>query len=202
MSFERTKKESKMSLENVNLRKLEYSPEINPLIENNEIQVKQKLVRTRSTPSDLLDPETGEITASTLIHTVETVDEEHFVKVFVEGTRLAFDLSRTASRTFQAILEAYQKEKMSGGYAESVQLYWFGNGLNGEVVNMSEKTFQRGLKELIAKNFLSPKVPMVYWVNPNLFFRGNRVAFMREYRKKVVDQNITDQQNKLPPQDP
>lgn len=202
MSFERTKKESKMSLENVNLRKLEYSPEINPLIENNEIQVKQKLVRTRSTPSDLLDPDTGEVTAATLIHTVETVDEEHFVKVFVEGTRLAFDLTRTASRTFQAILEAYQKEKMSGGYAESVQLYWFGNGLNGEAVNMSEKTFQRGLKELISKNFLSPKVPMVYWVNPNLFFRGNRVAFMREYRKKVVDQTITDQQNKLPPQDP
>lgn len=191
-----------MSLENVNLRKLEYSPEINPLIENNEIQVKQKLVRTRSTPSDLLDPDTGEVTAATLIHTVETVDEEHFVKVFVEGTRLAFDLTRTASRTFQAILEAYQKEKMSGGYAESVQLYWFGNGLNGEAVNMSEKTFQRGLKELISKNFLSPKVPMVYWVNPNLFFRGNRVAFMREYRKKVVDQTITDQQNKLPPQDP
>ena len=119
--------------------------------------MRQKLVRTRSTPSDLLDPETGEITASTLIHTVETVDEEHFVKVFVEGTRLAFDLSRTASRTFQAILEAYQKEKMSGGYAESVQLYWFGGGLNGEAVNMSEKTFQRGLKELIQKNFPKKK---------------------------------------------
>lgn len=190
-----------MSTEDVNLRKLDYSPNINPLVEHNEIRVRQKLVRTRSTPSDLLDPETGEITASTLIHTVETVDEEHFVKVFVEGTRLAFDLSRTASRTFQAILEAYQKEKMSGGYAESVQLYWFGGGLNGEAVNMSEKTFQRGLKELIQKNFLSPKIPNVFWVNPNLFFRGNRVAFMREYRKKVAG-NITDQKNMLPQQDP
>lgn len=184
-----------MSSEEVNLRKLEYSPNINPLVEQNEIRVRQKLVRTRSTPSDLLDPETGEVTAATMIHTVETVDEEHFVKVFVEGTRLAFDLSRTASRTFQAILEAYQKEKMSGGYVESVQLYWFGDGLNGEAVNMSEKTFQRGLKELIQKNFLSPKIPNVFWVNPNLFFRGNRVAFMKEYRKKVADQPKQSLQN-------
>lgn len=191
-----------MSQDRTNLKKLEYSPNINPLVEQNEIQVRQKLVRTRSTPSDLLDPETGEISAATLIHTVETVDEEHFVKVFVDGTKRAFDLSRTASRAFQAILEAYQKEKMSGGYVESVQLYWFGDGLNGEVIKMSEKTFQRGLKELIQKNFLSPKIPNVFWVNPHLFFRGNRVAFMKEYRKKVVDQTIIDQQNKLPPQDP
>ena len=189
-----------MSTEKVNLRKLDYSPNINPLVEHNEIKVRQKLVKTRSTPSDLMNPETGEITAATLVHTVETVDEEHFVKVFVDGTRLAFDLTRTAARVFQAILEEYQNEKMSGGYVESVQLYWFGDGLNGGVLNMSEKTFQRGLKELIKKNFLSPKIPNIFWVNPNLFFRGNRVAFMREYRKKV-DQSIIDQQNKLPPQD-
>jgi AraC-like DNA-binding protein len=190
-----------MSTKELNLRKLDYSPTVNPLVEDNEIRVRQKLVRTRSTPSDLLDPETGEVTAATLIHTVETVDEEHFVKVFIDGTKKAFDLTRTASRAFQAILEEYQKEKMSGGYAESVQLYWFGDGLNGEALNMSEKTFQRGLKELMQKNFLSPKIPNVYWVNPNLFFRGNRVAFMKEYRKKVSN-TITDQQNKLPQQDP
>ena len=189
-----------MSYKELNLRKLDYSPNINPLIEDNEIRVKQKLVKTRSTPSDLMDPETGEVTAATLIHTVETVDEAHFVKVFIDGTKKAFDLSRTASRAFQAILEEYQKEKMSGGYAESVQLYWFGNGLNGETVNMSEKTFQRGLKELIQKNFLSPKIPNVFWVNPNLFFRGNRVAFMKEYRKKL-DKTI-DHQSKLLQQDP
>jgi hypothetical protein len=163
-----------MSTKELNLRKLDYSPTVNPLVEDNEIRVRQKLVRTRSTPSDLLNPETGEVTAATLIHTVETVDEEHFVKVFIDGTKKAFDLTRTASRAFQAILEE---------------------------LNMSEKTFQRGLKELMQKNFLSPKIPNVYWVNPNLFFRGNRVAFMKEYRKKVSN-TITDQQNKLPQQDP
>lgn len=186
-----------MSQDGPNLKKLEYSPNINPLVEQNEIQVRQKLVRTRSTPSDLLDPETGEIAAATLIHTVETVDDEHFVKVFVDGTKRAFDLSRTASRAFQAILEAYQKEKMSGGYVESVQLYWFGDGLNGEAVNMSEKTFQRGLKELIQKNFLSPKIPNVFWVNPHLFFRGNRVAFMKEYRRKAANEEITQRAKEI-----
>jgi hypothetical protein len=130
-----------------------------------------------------MDPDTGEVTAATVIHTVETVDEEHFVKVFVEGIKRSFELSRAASRVFQKVLEAYQKETMSGGYAESVTLFWFGEGLNGEALDMSEKTFQRGLKELLEKNFLSPKIPNIYWVNPSLFFKGDRVAFMREYRR-------------------
>lgn len=154
----------------------------NPLIESNDIRVRKKLVRTR-TSKDLVDPDTGEIGGASVIHTVETVDEEHFVKVFVEGTKLAFNLSRTAARVFQAILGAYQAESMSGGYAESVTLYWFGEGLNGRVVDMSEKTFQRGLKELLEKKFIHPKIPNVYWVNPALFFKGDRVAFFREYRK-------------------
>jgi hypothetical protein len=49
---------------------------------------------------------------------------------------------------------------------------------------MSEKTFQRGLKELLAKLFLAPKGPSAYWVNPALFFKGDRVLFVREYVRR------------------
>jgi hypothetical protein len=49
---------------------------------------------------------------------------------------------------------------------------------------MSEKTFQRGLRELLGKSFLAPKLPNVYWVNPALFFKGDRVMFIREYRRR------------------
>jgi hypothetical protein len=48
---------------------------------------------------------------------------------------------------------------------------------------MSDRTFHGGLKELLAKGFLAPKAPNQYWVNPALFFKGDRVAFVREYRK-------------------
>ena len=111
-------------------------------------------------------------------------DEEHFVKVFTQGVKLSFDLSKAGHRVFQAVLEKYQREKMTGGYADSLSLFWFGKGLDGVELGMSKYTFNRGLKELLEKGFLFPRKPNEYWVNPALFFKGDRVAFLREYRLK------------------
>ena len=65
-----------------------------------------------------------------------------------------------------------------------MSLIWFDDGLNGRALDMSDRTFHNGLKELIAKGFLKPKLPNQFWVNPALFFKGDRVAFLREYRVK------------------
>lgn len=48
---------------------------------------------------------------------------------------------------------------------------------------MSEKTFNRGLRELLDKGFIAPKTPGLFWVNPALFFKGDRVRFVREYKR-------------------
>lgn len=169
----------------VNLRKLDYSPNENPFVQGTEIQTKYKTVRTRTAPRDLMDPDTGEIVGASIIHTIEERDEEHFVKVFAEGVRAAFDLTKTGARVFQAVLGEYQRSKMTGGYSDSVNLIWFDDGLNGHALDMSDRTFHNGLRELIEKGFLKPKLPNQFWVNPALFFKGDRVAFMREYRIKV-----------------
>lgn len=168
----------------VNLRRLDYSPRENPFMAGAEIRTSTKTVRTRSTPRDLLDPETGEIVGATVIHTIEERDEEHFVKVFAEGVRAAFDLTKTGARVFNTVLAEYQSSKMTGGYADSLTLFFFDEGLNGRAIDMSEKSFQRGLKELLSKGFLAPKAPNQFWVNPALFFKGDRVTFAREYRIK------------------
>jgi hypothetical protein len=168
----------------VNLRRLTYSPNENPFMRGTEIQTKHKTVRTRAAHRDLMDPDTGEIVGASIIHTIEERDEEHFVKVFAEGVKAAFDLTRTGARVFQAVLMEYQKAKMTGGFSDSVNLIWFDDGLNGHALDMSDRTFHNGLKELIEKGFLKPKLPNQFWVNPALFFKGDRVAFMREYRIK------------------
>lgn len=149
-----------------------------------EIQTRHKTVRTRTAPRELMDPETGEVVGASIIHTIEERDEEHFVKVFAEGVRAAFDLTKTGARVFQAVLGEYQRSKMTGGYSDSVNLVWFDDGLNGHSLDMSDRTFHNGLRELIEKGFLKPKLPNQFWVNPALFFKGDRVAFMREYRIK------------------
>lgn len=168
----------------VNLRNLAYSPEVNPLMDGASIPTKRGQVRTGFSGKELVDPETGELQAVSAIMRIEEKDDREFVKVFSEGVKASFGLSRTAHRVFQATLDVYQGTKMNNGYADSVYLAWFDDGLCGQSIGMSEKTFQRGLKELMGKGFLSPKAPNLFWVNPSLFFKGDVVRFVREYRRK------------------
>lgn len=172
------------SVKTVNLRELEYSPAVNPLMEPQELRVKRRYVRTRGGGQELVNSSTGELVGMAVIQVVEERDDAEFVKVFADGVRAAFELTRTGYRVFQAVLGIYQNTSMKGGYAEAVELFWFGQGLNGATLDMSEKTFQRGLKELLGKGFLAPKSSSLFWVNPSLFFKGDRVAFVKEYRRR------------------
>lgn len=167
----------------INLRKLEFSPSVNPLIEPQQIQTKRRLVKSGRS-EQLINPATGEIAGIAAIHQVEEKDDAEFVKVFAAGVAASYELGRTAQRVFQIVLDQYQRTPMAGGFADAVELFWFGDGIGGRHVGMSEKTFQRGLKDLLSKAFIAPRSPNTYWINPALFFKGDRVMFIREYRRK------------------
>jgi hypothetical protein len=182
-----SKSGSKLSF---NLRKLDYSPSVNPLVEPQVVTSKRRYVRS-GRADELLDPRTGEIHGVATIHVVEERDDAEFVKVFAAGVAASYDLSKTAQRVFQVVLGQYQSTPMSRGFADHVNLFWFGDGIEGRDVGMSEKTFQRGLKELLEKRFLYPKDSASFWTNPALFFKGDRVAFIKEYRRRrsTVDES-------------
>lgn len=165
------------------LRELEYKPDANPLVEPRQIQIKKRYVRTGKS-EELVNQQTGEVSKVVSHHQITEKDDAEFVKVFAAGIKAMYDLNRTASRVFQLVLEKYEDEPMVGGYADSLYLMWFDGGLSGQAIGMSEATFNRGLRELVDKGFLYPRMPGVYWTNPNLFFKGDRVAFVHEYRRK------------------
>ena len=162
------------------IRGAEYSPMVNPLMQPSEVQVKRRFVST-GLRRDLVDASTGEFTAESVIRQVEEKDDAEFVKVFGAGVAAMYDLTKTAQRVFQRVLDQYQQEPMHKGYADSIQLTWFGEGLNGSAIDMSEPTFNRGMRELLSKGFIAPRSPTLYWVNPSLFFKGDRVLFVKEY---------------------
>ena len=172
----------------INLRKLEFSPTHNPLVEPQQLKTKRRLVKSGRS-EDLVNPATGEITGVSAIHQIEERDDAEFVKVFAAGVAASYELTKTAQRVFQVVLDQYQRTPMSRGYADVVNLFWFGDGIEGRVVGMSEKTFQRGLKELLEKRFLWAKDPASFWVNPALFFKGDRVLFIKEYRRRKPTQS-------------
>jgi hypothetical protein len=69
------------------------------------------------------------------------------VKVFAEGIKQAFQLSRTEMRIFCLVLEVYEQEKMTGGFADSITLFWFNDTLNGQSVDSSP--VERSTKSLL-----------------------------------------------------
>lgn len=170
------------------LDKLTYSPTINPLMEPQEVKIKRRLVRSGRS-EELINRDTGEVVGVAAVHTVDERDDAEFVKVFAAGMAAAYELTKTGHRVFQVVLDQYQRTPMSRGYADAIELFWFGNGIDGRAVGMSEYTFKRGLRELLDKGFLYPKSPSSYWTNPALFFKGDRVMFIKEYRRRRVSQD-------------
>ena len=168
-----------------NLRKLPFSPLKNPLVDGFVMKTKMKRVRTGGS-KEMIDPRTGQVFQAVIVEEQE-LDEIHFVKVFTAGIKAAFNLTLTGSRVFQSILEIYQKEPLSGGFSDSIYLHFFDGGLSGMKIDISEKTFQRGLVELLNSGFLFPRGENLFWVNPNLFVRGDRAAFIKTYRRKERD---------------
>lgn len=167
-----------------NLRTMQPSPLVNPLLVPQQITTKRRYVKSGRS-EDLINPTTGELVGVSAIHQIEEKDDADFVKVFAAGMSAAYELSKTAQRVFQVVLFQYQQTPMSKGFADHINLYWFDDGIDGKAVDMTERTFQRGLRELLDKRFLYPKDSVSYWTNPALFFKGDRVMFIKEYRRKA-----------------
>lgn len=173
-----------------NLKKLPFSPTKNPLADEFVVTTKKKQVRVGGVQS-MIHPSTGEVENAVIIEEQE-LDDVHFVKVFTAGIRAAFNLSLTGSRVFQAVLEVYQNQPLTGGFIDSIYLHFFDGGLDGRKLDMSERTFRRGLVELLENGFLFPKGESLFWVNPNLFFRGDRATFVKTYRRKKLSADAAD----------
>ena len=168
------------------LLKSQYSPDLNPLLDPKTIAMKRKQVQSGLAQKSLVDIDTGELVATAVIKSIEDKDSAEFVKIFAAGIAASYDLTHTGQRVFQTILQEYERTPMHGGFADSIYIAWFGDGLSGRAINMSEKTFNRGLRELLDKQFIAPQRPNTFWVNPALFFKGDRVLFVKEYRRRAT----------------
>lgn len=182
-----------MKAEEIDLRKVQRY-DVNPLVDSGEIKSKQKTVRAFGT-GNMVDTMTGEVVAGTAVVVRKMVDEDHFVKVFSEGVKASFDLSPSGFKVFQHVLKATQ----SGAFgSDSIYLY-FMDAVQDQELPISQQTFHRGLKELLSKKFIAASSrPNIFWINPHLFFKGDRVAFVTEYVKRPKDkaQKVTDRQER------
>lgn len=155
----------------------------NPFWEKTEIKIGSKMVKVSGGKHINGD---GESISHSGIHVVREVDENEFVKIYTKNIRAIFDLKPTAQRVLQYLMTELQKTPN----ADAIYLAWVGADeyFCENDIKASRASFHRALSELIQKGFLAESTkPNMFWFNPNLFFNGNRLTFVHEYRKMNIE---------------
>ena len=125
----------------------------------------------------VVNESTGEVMAPAGFWQYEEVDKTQFVKLYVNGVKAFKDLTNAGTKVFEILYLEIQKnigkDKIYLGYHQ----------LDQAMTPMSEATFNRGLKELVEKQFLAA-TPAVswYWLNPDFVWNGDRLSFVKAYR--------------------
>jgi len=116
----------------------------------------------------------------------EEVDASRFVKLFLDGIKQACNLSKAGMLVFELVYHQ-MREKPGHDKIELSQYFAHDQGLN-------ERTFRRGLRELLEKEFLYRSTSDgVFFINIRFMFNGDRLAFVRTYHLKG-----SNQQTELP----
>lgn len=153
--------------------------ENNPFLAQAAVQTKTRRVTNKRGDMMLVSSETGEIKAPIAgFWEAEEVDSTKFIKLFVNGVKALAELSNAGTRVFELLYIEMQNN------IGKDQIYLSYSGLDKNLKSISRSTFSRGLAELIEKKFIAA-MPAVgwYWVNPDFIWNGDRLAFVKEFRR-------------------
>lgn len=168
----------------------------NPFLEEFEIKLKTKLIKSGLSDS-LVDEKTGELVAYSAIHKIEMHDEEQFIKVFRKHNYMIFELSKRAIKVMEYIFSEAQK------YPNQDVIYLSTEGALEYFKKVSKScgksTYMLALKEIVERGVLAKKNEVNrYFINPEVFFNGDRAFFLTELRKtrreklKAIDNRDTN----------
>lgn len=130
----------------------------------------------------------GELVAPAGFHHIVEVDKSKFVKLYAGGVKEFSGLSSAGARMFEVLFSRVSSKPKE----DRIWIHF--RDLDAKTEAISERTFQRGLRNLLDLNFLAESDrPGMYWLNVGFLFNGDKLAFLREYR-------LRDDQPKQPDQ--
>lgn len=145
----------------------------------------------------MVAPGTGQVVANGAFGFVEEkeIDTEEFVKIYLAGIRQYGELTKAGALLFE-----YVYHEMSGVEAKdkdtvAINAYY----IKKWKPDITVRTYNRGLHELLAKEFLfrSPTTD-VFFVNVRFMFNGDRLVLVQSYRRKAKKTAPRQLQNELP----
>lgn len=158
------------------------------------VDVKTKRVTNKRGDMTLINKSTGEIqTEIAGFWEAKTVDSTQFVKLYVKGVKALTELTNSGTKVFEVLYRLMQDKAI-----EKDKIYLSFNIVDQDLTPISEATFYRGLKELINKDFIASCDEVCwYWINPDFIFNGDRMAFVKEYRRALTLEEKEAQKRQL-----
>lgn len=142
--------------------------------------VKPKTKRLTNKRGDLMVVgETGEVVSPVAgFWQAQEVDAAKFVKLYVNGVKAFKELTNAGTKVFEVLYLEVQKN------IGKDRVYLSYLTIENKELKLSQATFTRGMRELIDKGFVAPTVAIGwYWLNMDFMWNGDRLAFVKEYRR-------------------
>lgn len=159
--------------------------EENPFMTGFVVPVRRKRVSVGEADEVLVSTTTGEITdVPTIARSIE-VDTERFVKIYIAQIGVFFSLPARAMKLAEVLL--HEMSRLPG--SDMVYLNRDAAGKyfkqTGAETTMSKVTYHRALSDLLSAGLIAySDRPGLFFLNPHVFFNGDRVRFVSEYRRK------------------
>lgn len=128
---------------------------------------------------DFWDNETGQmITNMAYTGLKKAVDKTTFLKMYSEALMQFFELPRAALNVYKIILQAYLEDNRN--YSDTIFMDYVTAQERGYKFNRAY--WIRGINYLIEAGFIYPKISRGwYHMNPNRFYKGDRMVMIREF---------------------
>jgi hypothetical protein len=155
--------------------------ETNPFISTVLAHTKQGSKRISSGDGSrmMVVSEAGEIVAPAGFWQYQEVDRTQFVKLYIGGVKAFQGLTKPGTTMFEILYNEVQDQ------IGKDQIYLSFGAIDQVKHPMSEATYSRGMRELVAKQFLAPSTLQGwFFLNPDYLWNGDRLAFVKEVRIK------------------
>jgi hypothetical protein len=131
----------------------------------------------------MIATDTGEVVGRGAFAFVEEteIDSEQFVKVYLAGIKQYAELSKAGALLFEFVYKEISGR--AGKDKDTININYF--LAQKWMAGISRRTYERGLAELLDKEFLFRSISAeIYFVNIRFMFNGDRLALVKTYRRK------------------
>lgn len=166
---------------------------VNPFIEEtiNHLEKGDKVIFFGQKDRDIIiDSETGEIKGGSLFSRRIKVDKASFQKVYLNNLQSFFDLSLRSVRLLMYVMSIVKpnQDHFTLNIDEACDYTGY----------KTQKTIRQALGELIENNFIARGWHSFhYYINPTIFFNGDRIAFIDLYEKESKNEFVEDSKKML-----